>query len=395
MTYKQLAPGLKSWASILEETAKEQALTTAALPWVRGLALMPDAHWGMGSTVGSVVATDDVVMPACVGVDIGCGMSATRTQFTKSDIEFNSDNRPLSDLRWLIQNEIPVSAGKYRNTLSDSAEHAVAKLEEHAISRSVDLFHSPKWREQLGTLGGGNHFIELSYDEQDRVWVFLHSGSRGVGNKIAQHHIKVARALCQAEGVNLPHQDLAFLRRDTDEFWEYIRELLWAQEFAAQNRAEMVRQVLNCLHVWFGNLVQSEEIITCHHNYTEVEEHYGRPMLITRKGAINAAEGRRGLIPGSMGTRSYVVTGKGNPASFNSAPHGAGRNFSRNEARKRFTADDLAKAMEGIEWRADIADKLIDEIPGAYKSISTIMEDASDLVTVDHELRQFLNVKGT
>lgn len=391
MTYKQLAPGLKSWASILEETAKEQALTTAALPWVRGLALMPDAHWGMGSTVGSVVATDDVVMPACVGVDIGCGMSATRTSLDKGDIESLSlEFAPLKELRERIQSEVPVSAGKYRTTLSDSAERRIAKLEEHAISRGVDLFHSPKWREQLGTLGGGNHFIELSYDEQDRVWVFLHSGSRGVGNKIAQHHIKVARALCQAEGVNLPHQDLAFLRRDTDEFWEYIRELLWAQEFAAQNRAEMVDQVVEALNLWADCEIKREEIITCHHNYTEQTG----DKLITRKGAINAESGKRGLIPGSMGTRSYVVTGLGNEDSYNSAPHGAGRNFSRAEARRRFTADDLREAMAGKEWREEIADELVDEIPGAYKDIDQIMVDASDLVRVDHTLRQFLNIKG-
>lgn len=388
---KTLAPGLLSWASILEATAEEQARTTAALPWVKGLALMPDAHWGMGSTVGSVVATDDVVMPACVGVDIGCGMSSIRTDLNKADIEFRSDNRPLSDLRLLIQGEVPVSAGKYRTTLSESAERACGQLEVDAASQDVNLLHSPKWREQLGTLGGGNHFIELSYDEQDRVWIFLHSGSRGVGNKIAQKHIKIARAQCEAARVDLPHPDLAYLVRGTDEFDEYIRELHWAQAFAAANRAEMVKQVQDCLELWWAGPVRRQELISCHHNYTERDGDF----LITRKGAIDASAGKRGLIPGSMGTRSYVVTGLGNEASFNSAPHGAGRNFSRKEARRRFTAVDLAETMQGVEWRSDIAEELVDEIPGAYKDIDVIMEDAKDLVRVDHTLRQFLNIKGS
>lgn len=389
---KPLAPHLLSWASILEEQAHDQAVITSELPFVKPhLALMPDAHWGMGSTVGSVIPTDGVVIPAAVGVDIGCGMSATRTNLTLADLE----ERDLAQLREAIQTEVPVSKGKYRAELSITARDRVESLYKQANDQQVDPDRfAGNWPLQLGTLGGGNHFIEVCLDEADRVWVFLHSGSRGVGNKIALHHVKIAQKLCAQWHIQLPHKDLAYLPQGVSEFWDYIRDLRWAQSFAAENRAEMVDQVVACLDAWYGGGVTREEIITCHHNYTEQETHYGRKVWLTRKGAINAEEGRRGLIPGSMGTRSYVVTGLGNKAAFNSAPHGAGRNFSRTEARRRFTADDLTEAMKGIEWRSDIAGDLVDEIPGAYKPIDQIMEDASDLVRIDHELRQVLNVKG-
>lgn len=395
----EITKGLLSWASILEDQAREQAVATAQLPFIVGhVALMPDAHWGMGSTVGSVIPTRGAVMPACVGVDIGCGMSAMRTQLTKHDVEHTTNlGEPLAKLRKMIEREVPVSKGNYRKELSETAARRVELLERLAADQNVDPdSYAATWRMQLGTLGSGNHFIELCYDEEDRVWVFLHSGSRGVGNKIAQHHVKVAQKLCAQWFVQLPHKDLAYLPHGTDEFWAYIRDLRWAQRFAAENRAEMVDQVVDCLDRWRGDDgdVTREEIITCHHNYTEQEDHMGQSVWLTRKGAINAEAGKRGLIPGSMGTASYVVTGKGNPASFNSAPHGAGRNFSRNEARKRFTVDQLTTAMEGIEWRSDNAAAFLDEIPGAYKPIDQIMEDAEDLVSIDHTLRQFLNVKG-
>jgi tRNA-splicing ligase RtcB (3'-phosphate/5'-hydroxy nucleic acid ligase) len=391
---KQITKGLLSWASILEEQAEQQAIATASLPFIHPhLALMPDAHWGMGSTVGSVIPTNGVVMPAAVGVDIGCGMSATLTQLHASDL----DGHNLTGLREAIEREVPVSMGKYRTTLSDSAQVRVEALTRQADCDDVnpDKFASKAdWRHQLGSLGSGNHFIEVCLDEEDRVWVFLHSGSRGVGNKIAMHHVKIAQAECARWHIQLPHKDLAYLPEGDDKFWAYIRDLRWAQAFAAANRAEMVDQVVRCMEEWYGSAVAREEIITCHHNYTEQEQHYGRKVWLTRKGAINAEEGRRGLIPGSMGTRSYVVTGKGNRASFNSAPHGAGRNFSRTEARRRFTVDQLNDAMKGIEWRSGNAEAFLDEIPGAYKDIDVIMEDARDLVTIDHTLRQILNVKG-
>ena len=395
---EQINRSLLSWASILEDQAREQAIATSQLPFISPhVALMPDAHWGMGSTVGSVIPTVDVVMPAAVGVDIGCGMAAVRTQFTASDIEARGD---LAALRIAIQDRVPVSPGVYRPELTDTARERVAALEEMAGTQSVEpdrysgRSKAADWRLQLGTLGGGNHFIELCYDEADRVWVFLHSGSRGVGNRIAKHHVGVAQKLCERWHVRLPHRDLAFLPQDDDAFWPYIRDLRWAQAFALENRSEMLDQIVVALQGWAGEPVQAEEKILCHHNYTERERHFGKEVWLTRKGAINAEQGRWGLIPGSMGTRSYVVTGKGNRASFNSAPHGAGRNFSRTEARKRFTAADLTEAMKGIEWRSDAAEAFVDEIPGAYKDVDIVMADAADLVQIEHTLRQFLNVKG-
>jgi tRNA-splicing ligase RtcB len=395
---EQINRSLLSWASILEDQAREQAIATSQLPFISPhVALMPDAHWGMGSTVGSVIPTVDVVMPAAVGVDIGCGMAAVRTQFRASDIEARGD---LAALRIAIQDRVPVSPGVYRPELTDTARERVAALEERAGEQSVEpdqysgRSKAADWRLQLGTLGGGNHFIELCYDEADRVWVFLHSGSRGVGNRIAKHHVGVAQELCERWHVRLPHRDLAFLPQDDDAFWPYIRDLRWAQAFALENRSEMLDQIVVALQGWAGEPVQAEEKILCHHNYTERERHFGKEVWLTRKGAINAEQGRWGLIPGSMGTRSYVVTGKGNRASFNSAPHGAGRNFSRTEARKRFTAADLTEAMKGIEWRSDAAEAFVDEIPGAYKDVDIVMADAADLVQIEHTLRQFLNVKG-
>lgn len=390
---RQINKKLLSWASILEEKTLEQAEATSRLPFIAPhVALMPDAHWGMGSTVGSVIPTDNVVMPAAVGVDIGCGMAAVRTHLTKADIDRIGS---LSVLREAIEREIPVSMGQYRSSLTASAEARVAELERRAAKDAVNPDgYAGNWRLQLGTLGSGNHFIELCLDEVDRVWVFLHSGSRGVGNRIAKKHVKIAQELCERWYVPLTHKDLAYLPTVADEFWLYLRDLRWAQAFAAANRAEMVDRVVDCLGEWLGAEIVAEETINCHHNYTEKEKHFGREVWLTRKGAINAAKGTRGLIPGSMGTRSYVVTGKGNRPSFCSAPHGAGRNFSRAEARRRFTVSELADAMKGIEWRSDNADAFLDEIPGAYKDVDVVMADAADLVSIDHTLRQILNVKG-
>jgi len=395
---EQINRGLLSWASILEDQAREQAIATSTLPFITPhVALMPDAHWGMGSTVGSVIPTLDVVMPAAVGVDIGCGMAAVRTQLTADDIE---DHGNLQGLRLAIQDRIPVSPGVYRHDLSGTARGRVEELEAHASAQGVDPDRysgkgpAADWRLQLGTLGGGNHFIEVCLDETGRVWAFLHSGSRGVGNKIAKHHVAIAQKLCARWHVQLPHRDLAFLPQDDDAFWPYIRDLRWAQAFALANRSEMLDQMTDAIEHWSGVPVIADEKILCHHNYTEQERHFGKDVWLTRKGAINAEEGRYGLIPGSMGTRSYVVTGKGNRASFNSAPHGAGRNFSRTEARKRFTVAQLNEAMKGIEWRSDSGDAFLDEIPGAYKDVDVVMADAADLVRVEHTLRQILNVKG-
>ena len=384
---------LLNFASQIDEGTIEQAKETASMPFVHPhVALMPDAHVGKGSAVGTVIPTLGAVIPAAVGVDIGCGMIAARTKYSQDDIA----DLPLPKLRSAIESAIPMSKGGY-NDRPDRYEFTAERLEtlEHqAESGGVDLKHSPNWRVQLGTLGGGNHFIELCLDNDDRVWMFLHSGSRGVGNKIANRHIKVAQKLMEQFWIKLPNPDLAYLPQGTREFTSYITELKWAQAFALANRAEMMDRFRQVLAGQMNDDPANIEVdrVNCHHNYTTVEHHGGKDVWITRKGAINANEGVRAVIPGSMGTRSYIVTGRGNKAGLCSAPHGAGRRFSRSEARRRFTTDDLARAMQGIEYRHGEA--WIDEIPSAYKDIDIVMEDARELVSIDFELRQILNVKG-
>jgi tRNA-splicing ligase RtcB (3'-phosphate/5'-hydroxy nucleic acid ligase) len=378
---------LLNWASILEDTTREQAERTAAMPFIHPhLALMPDAHLGKGATVGSVIPTDGAIIPAAVGVDIGCGMIAVRTQFTADDVA----GRDLNVLHAQISRSIPLSAGGRNTKIRASAEPRIAELRETPGAGQADA-EARQWPQQLGTLGSGNHFIELSLDEEDRVWLFLHSGSRGVGNKIAQRHTAVAREACA--GVDLPDPDLAYLTEDTEEFWTYIRELRWAQHYALLNREEMMDRVVRQTSEFVGTEVVEQERISCHHNYTESEEHFGEQVWVSRKGAIDASAGRAGLIPGSMGTASYVVAGKGEPESLHSSPHGAGRAYSRTAARKTFTHDQLREAMAGIEFRDTEA--FLDEIPGAYKDVDVVMADAADLVEVRHTLRQIVNVKGT
>jgi tRNA-splicing ligase RtcB (3'-phosphate/5'-hydroxy nucleic acid ligase) len=389
---------LLNFASHLDDNTIEQAKDTASMPFVHPhVALMPDAHSGKGSAVGTVIPTLDAVIPAAVGVDIGCGMIAARTVYTESDLA----GRSLAALRLALETAIPLSPGNY-NAGTDRYPFTKARielLEELADKDAVDLSHSPHWRVQLGSLGGGNHFIELCLDEQQRVWMFLHSGSRGVGNKIATKHIKVAQRLMKQWWWTdrLPNADLAFLPQGTREFATYLTELAWAQRFALENRAEMMDRFRCALAEWMDvdptTAAELEvERVNCHHNYTTKERHGGRDVWLTRKGAVDAHEGVRAVIPGSMGTRSYIVRGKGNAAGLCSAPHGAGRRFSRTEARKRFTADDLAERMRGIEYRP--GEEWIDEIPDAYKDIDQVMADAADLVEVEHVLRQILNVKG-
>ncbi|MCQ4148700.1 RtcB family protein [Rhodococcus qingshengii] len=395
MTPTKHGKNLLNWASQIDDNTLVQAEETATMPFIfPHVALMPDAHSGKGSAVGTVIPTRDAVIPAAVGVDIGCGMIAVRTQFMKADVDGN--DRTLGELREIVEASIPLSPGNYNLTEALGKWYAQPKIEEleaRAEKDDVNLSHSPKWREQLGSLGGGNHFIELCLDETDSAWLFLHSGSRGVGNKIAQKHIKVAQQLCKTWHIDLPNRDLAYLPQGVPEFWEYIRELRWAQRFAYLNRAEMMDRFAHVFGEWIGTSVQESERINCHHNYTEQEEHYGEKVWLTRKGAVNAHEGVKAVIPGSMGTRSYVVSGKGNRSGLCSAPHGAGRRFSRTEARRRFTEADLEARMEGIEYRHGA--EWIDEIPDAYKDIDVVMDDAKDLVEVLHELRQILNVKGT
>jgi tRNA-splicing ligase RtcB len=398
---ERLSSKLFSWASICDDATREQALKTSTMPFIwPHMALMSDCHLGKGATVGSVIPTLGAIMPAAVGVDIGCGMAAIRTQFTAEDMR----HRNLATLREAIERAIPLSAGNYNSDFYDEeTKRRVGELFLRDGSESAETI-APNWSMQLGTLGSGNHFIEVSLDEQDRVWLFLHSGSRGVGNKLAMKHIKVAQHLCAKWWITLPDPDLAYLVEGTREFWDYIRDLRWAQHFALLNRDEMMHRVIGCLADWAAEDVEQVEAVNCHHNYTEEmagelaaywrrdpKGHQGH-IWLSRKGAIDASKGKPGLIPGSMGTASYVVEGKGNKLSLNSSPHGAGRNFSRRVARETFTRAQLDAAMEGIEWRHD--DAFLDEIPGAYKDIDVVMADAADLVTIRHTLRQIVNVKG-
>lgn len=378
-----------NFASHLEDAALKQAEATATMPFIYPhVALMPDAHFGLGSSVGTVFGTKGAIIPAAVGVDIGCGMIGVCTNYTASDLE----GRDLVTLRDYIERVIPLSPGNYNSTtLKETAKVKVEELEELAERDGVDLSHSPTWKRQLGSLGGGNHFIELCLDELDRVWMFLHSGSRGVGNKIAQKHIKIAQAECKNE--DLPDKDLAYLTEGTEEFESYIKELNWAQRFAFLNREEMMDRFARELGFFVDKQLEEVERINCHHNYTVREEHYGETIWLTRKGAVLADEGTPALIPGSMGTASYVVSGKGNAEALRSAPHGAGRRMSRNQAKKRFSTADLDSRMAGIVYRP--GKEWIDEIPDAYKDIDQVMADAADLVTIRHKLRQIVNVKGT
>lgn len=381
--------------SEIEPEAVAQILNTASLPFIyKHVAVMPDCHYGKGSTVGTVIATKGAVVPAAVGVDIGCGMIAVRTSLKLDQL------RDLKAIREGIERRIPVSFGKYNSKLSDSAELRVVQLEGIAtVNDKIERYDqlAGNWRLQLGTLGSGNHFIELSLDEHETVWAVLHSGSRGIGNKIAQYHIGVAQEFIAKNFINLPDIDLAYLVEGTAEYDDYIEDLHWAQSFALANREEMMDRVMTELsYAVYGENGHQEEIeverINCHHNYTSDEHHMGEDVLVTRKGAINADPGRMAFIPGSMGTRSYVVEGKGNPMSFNSAPHGAGRRMSRTKAKKTFTMEDFDRQLQGVEVRRHEA--FIDELPGAYKDIDRVIEYAKPLVEVRYTLKQFLNVKG-
>jgi tRNA-splicing ligase RtcB len=384
---QQISKRLMNWASILEPNTRQQAETASTMPFIHPhIALMPDAHLGKGATVGSVIPTLGAIIPAAVGVDIGCGMIAVRTHFTRD--RFSSGL--LAQLRRAIEDAVPLSAGKYNARITDTAENRISELADMA-DFDPDRY-ARNWRLQLGTLGSGNHFIEVTVDETGAVWLFLHSGSRGIGNKIAQHHIGVARQLCEQWWISLPDPDLAYLVEGTPEFDAYIAQLRWAQHFALLNREEMMDRVVSCVGAWTGEPVHERERINCHHNFTQRETHFGKDVWLSRKGAIEATEGKPGLIPGSMGTASYVVVGRGNRLSLNSSPHGAGRNFSRSAARKTFTREQLDAAMVGIEWRH--TDAFLDEIPQAYKDIDVVMADAADLVEVRHTLRQIVNVKG-
>ena len=374
----------------IEPATKQQLLNMAELPFVfKHIAVMPDCHLGKGATVGSVIATKGAVIPAAVGVDIGCGMIAVKTKFFANDLPDS-----LEKTRTGIERRIPLGAGAFNKKLTTTAHKRVAQLKASGRDyQAVDR----RWTEALGSLGSGNHFIEICLDESEQVWVVLHSGSRGIGNKLAMKHIKTAQKLMDENRVHLKDRDLAYLVESRKEFSDYITDLLWAQDFALLNREEMMDRVMTELSYLFykedGHQADIElERINCHHNFTQRENHFNENVWVTRKGAIQMKQGQKGVIPGSMGTRSYVVSGLENQMAYHSAPHGAGRRFSRGEARRRFTMDDFRKAMAGIECRHSA--KLIDELPMAYKDIDEVMENSRDLVKVEHTLRQLVNVKG-
>jgi tRNA-splicing ligase RtcB len=381
---------VKMWLPQLdvENAAMQQIENTASLPFIfKHLAIMPDAHYGIGATVGSVVATKGAIVPACVGVDIGCGMMAAKLPYQANHLPDN-----LRGLFDAISAIVPVGFAMHDNPCSsDQWDELVFGYLQLPESISQD---SNRVQRQLGTLGGGNHFIEVCLDLNDQVWIMLHSGSRGIGNKIGSYYIEQAKKIMDAYMIKLLDPNLAYLADGTEMFNAYWRDLQWAQAYAMENRQMMMRLVLHALsHTCFeGAPIVPELTVNCHHNYAERENHYGENVLVTRKGAVRARVGDMGIIPGSMGTKSYIVEGLGNAESFCSCSHGAGRTMSRAAANKRFTIDDAILQTKGIMCKKDAS--IIDELPGAYKDIDQVMENQKDLVKIVAQLRQVLCVKG-
>jgi len=377
---------LISWASDIDPETIRQAEKTARLPIVEGhVALMPDAHVGIGATVGSVIPTKNAVIPSAVGVDIGCGMIAAELDVMESQLPDN-----LEPLLGRIEKAIPAGVGQGHDRVARNADKW---LTEHQPTSELAADKTAKVLKQFGTLGSGNHFFELCIDERGRVWVVLHSGSRGIGNMLATQHIAKARKLAKDLELRLEDPDLAYFVEGTPEFEAYIGDMLWSQEYARANRDQMMDNAMREVLTFIGTGRETQRI-NCHHNFTQRETHNGVETWITRKGAIKADTTDLGVIPGSMGTRSYIVRGKGNEASWMSCSHGAGRRHSRSKAKKLYTAADLAEQMKGKVWLSERADALVDEIPAAYKDIDVVMHDAKDLVEVRYELRQIVNVKG-
>ena len=387
---------VKVWTPDLEPQARKQLENVAQLPIIHGhVAAMPDVHAGIGATVGSVIPTRGAIVPSAVGVDVGCGMQAVQLSLTAKDLPAS-----LAKIRGAIERAVPVgfdahpgSSGGRREDRAREMQRGLAKIVEKnpAIAKMQKDFRET-WVRQLGTLGGGNHFIEVCLDESQNVWVMLHSGSRGIGNVIGRYFIERARREMEKQDARLPDRDLAWLCEGTRVFDEYVEAIDWAQDYAAENRREMMEAILEAIRPHLPPFRVVGEAISCHHNYVAREKHFGESVLVTRKGAIRAGAGELGIIPGSMGARSFIVRGKGNPESFCSCAHGAGRRMSRGEAKRRFSAEDVARQTEGIECRKDPG--VIDEIPGAYKAIDEVMANQSDLVDIVHTLRQVVCVKG-
>jgi RNA-splicing ligase RtcB len=382
---QEIAPNVLSWASELDELTRAQAEKTGRLPILAGhLALMPDAHLGKGATIGSVIPTESAVIPSAVGVDIGCGMAARRLDLTQ-------DGLPDSLAPWVIEMEAAVPAGLGR-WHSEASDEALAWFAENPSPPTLD--DPQRAAAQLGTLGSGNHFIELATDEDSRIWVLLHSGSRGGGNKLATLHTNTARKLHHGLGTRLEDPELAWLQEGTPQFDAYIRDLRWSQAFARENRRLMLASTHRALERVLGREVSTTDEVNCHHNFTERERHGGREVWVTRKGAIRARVGDRGLIPGAMGQRSYVIRGLGNEASYESCAHGAGRRMSRRQARKQLSIESFTEAMGFAAWQHASARELLDEHPEAYKPIDVVMRDQVDLVEIEHELHGIANYKG-
>ena len=383
------------WTADVQSAALDQLANVSRLPFVHHhVAAMPDVHAGIGATVGSVIPTRGAIIPAAVGVDIGCGMNAIRTSLNAGDLPDS-----LRRLRSGIEKAIPVGFDMHdrdpvkRSTITPLARGLDRILDRHpGIGKMQKRRPYDVWVRQLATLGGGNHFIELCLDENAEVWVMLHSGSRGIGNVIGRYFIALARRDMQDQIGSLPDRDLAYFTEGAGHFDDYVEAVGWAQDYAMTNRREMMRLVLDAIAAELPPFTITREAINCHHNYVVQEHHFGADVYITRKGAIRAGEGELGIIPGSMGTRSYIVRGKGNAESFCSCAHGAGRRMSRTKAKKSFNRTDLVEQTQGVECRTDKG--VIDEIPGAYKDIDTVMENQNDLVEVVHTLKQVLCVKG-
>jgi tRNA-splicing ligase RtcB len=394
---REISEGLvpvKIYTDDVEASARQQLVNISMLPIVHHhVAAMPDVHYGIGATVGSVIPTLRAIIPAAVGVDLGCGMMATRLSLTSNDIEEISLQKVFNQ----IERDVPVGFNQHderdaRDQAARRFKRGLTKiLEKHpGVEKRVGKRSS--WVRQMGTLGGGNHFIEVCLDEAGRVWVMLHSGSRGIGNAIGTYFIELAKKDAERNHLQLPDRDLAYFAEGAQHFDDYVEAVGWAQDYASANRAEMMDLVLDALRRHLPSFEVTAEAVNCHHNYVERETHYGEEVWLTRKGAIRAREGDLGIIPGSMGTRSYIVRGKGSAESFHSCAHGAGRRMSRNAAQKKFSVADLIEQTKDVVCRKDKG--VLDEIPGAYKDIDEVMANQSDLVEVVHTLKQVLCVKG-
>jgi len=385
---------VKVYTGEIEPAARQQLVNISKLPIVHHhVAAMPDVHLGIGATVGSVIPTKKAIIPAAVGVDIGCGMIARRLSLTADELDEPSLRKVFAQ----ISRDVPVGFESHndrdaRTGAAKGFRKGLTKIMERHPGIQKRVSKKASWVNQLGTLGGGNHFIELCLDEENRAWVMLHSGSRGIGNAIGSYFIELARRDAERTQLQLPDRDLAYFPEGAQHFDDYVDAVGWAQDYAHANRAEMMELVVDALHRHLPAFESTDAAVNCHHNYVARETHYGEAVWLTRKGAIRAGRGELGIIPGSMGTRSYIVRGTGSAESFQSCAHGAGRRMSRNAAQKAFSVQDLEAQTEGVICRKDRG--VLDEIPGAYKDIDEVMANQSDLVEIVHTLKQVLCVKG-